>query len=189
MTAVIYAISYQDTGSIVSYCQLAQRDLSPAGAVQVLLDELVADGELKLSQILPSKPPTKITKTNLRVDEVDVEAAKLADFVRAPYKFVLDLSDDKAKPGDGKKKTLGTPTSPISYELLAAQDVFRVTFTLDVAANTKFFAIIDGNELPVTVNVPTKTVEFPFNTSANTMHQVFFASRGVKPFFGLKKAT
>lgn len=190
MAAKFYALSFEDTGSIVSYCQLQQRDLSKTGAVAALLDELVGD-ELVLSLSLPGVPPIRIKKTQLALDEVDVADSILPAFRRRPQDFVLDLTDASAKPGDGKLKSLlESPIIPTSHVVQIAGKLV-VTFQGAAPQATRFYAIVDGQpRSPFDVPTPAQpTIEINIPTStATTFHTVFLAGRGVQPFFGFLKA-
>jgi hypothetical protein len=191
MAAKFYALSYEETGSIVSYCQLQRRDLSKTGAVAALLDELVGD-ELVLSLSLSGGvPPIKIKKTQLALDEVDVADSVLPAFRRRPQDFVLDLTDASAKPGDGKLKSiLETPIIPTTYVVQTGGKLV-VTFQGAAPQATRFYAIVDGQaRSPYDVPTPAQpTIEITIPTStANSFHTVLLAGRGVQPFFGFLKA-
>src|SRR5262245_11070913 len=138
-----YAISYRDTGAILSYCQLKNRDLSVKGAVDALLGELVGEN-LSVSLSKPAGPPIKIPTGRLHLDEVEADTATLEKFVRAPHDFVLDLSDPAATPGDGKKKTIIPPTLGADLDLnsgaLATDpNTFIVKVAPDFPSGTQLF--------------------------------------------------
>ena len=195
MPAAIYAISYQVTGAILSYCQLKQRDLSPKGTVEALREELVGDN-LFISLRKPGGSPLKIQRDHLRVDEVDIASTDFDTFIRAPSKFVLDLSDAGTTPGDGKKKRAIMPLAPGPTLTLNSEqvtpaidkDTFVVSRPADFPSETELFVIIDGQEQSIKVAQPTNTVRFAFDSTKDVLYSVLFASRGVTPFFGLKKA-
>ena len=189
MAVAIYAISYEDTGVILSYCQLTQRDLSAKGAAQALLDQLVPD-KLTVSLSTVGGPAIEIDPSHLHVDEVEI-TGDFEAFKRAPYSFMVDLTDPAKKPGDGQKKNAVILTAPYGTPTLThgSPGSLQVTFAMPVAADTRLFAIIDGHEIPATVTVPTPIINFSFSSAVNTVHSVVFGTRGVQPFVGLMKAT
>lgn len=204
MPAAIYAISYQDTGAILSYCQLEQRDLSAKGAANLLREEILGEN-LVLTLAQPGGAPIQIAREHLRVDEVDIKLPttptpmKLEDFLRAPYRFVLDLSDDGTKPGDGTKKTAIFPPPAAQTLALYSQAVtnppdpadkgtFVVHRPADFPSNTEMFVVIDGQEQSIKVGQPKPDVRFAFDSTQNQVYSVLFASRNLTPFFGLMKA-
>ena len=208
MPAAFYALSFEDTGLIVGYCQLGKRDLTKAGAASALLDQLVGE-KLVLSLGLKVPPPNPgandvpsltLLKTQLRVDEVKVPDANADDFTKQPWTYLLDLSDPTAKPGDGTVKQLQLdPTKvitapgtllghPHSGPPTGDHDLFRVVMSNGVQSNTTFYAILDGQLASQTVQVPvqnSKNIDFPFVSEQGSYHTVLFASRGVKPIFGV----
>lgn len=188
---LFYVLSYEDTGCIVSYCQLDKRDLSKPGAVTALLDQLVRDTleinlSLKSSALTGPVPKITINKTQLELDPVDVPDGLLTKFLTEPQTFLLDLSDPSAKPGDGKiKKFVESPIVPNSYTFPTAT-TFQVAFQGTAPQATRFYAIIDGQpQSPFDVPQPAPAnVTFNPGTLLKGLHSVMFMGRGVQPFFG-----
>jgi len=205
MPRAFYAVSYEQTGLVLSYCELAKQDLSKAGAVAALLDQIVGDNlVLSFSFLLSAVSPDaiKIKKSQLNLDEVKVDDSSVADFTTTPYKFMLDLSDASAKAGDGTMKKLLDPAqmqlaTPILFSgnppnATDPKTTLSVQFSNDALATTKHYAIIDGQAQHTNVVGPPPANPINFSSSVslpkNSWHTVVYASRGYQPFFGLLQA-
>jgi hypothetical protein len=176
MPSALYAISYGQTGLVLSFCELAKQDLSKAGAVKGLLDQIVGT-QLQLQFLLPPlpSPPDRINidKAQLSLDEVNIAPADIpnvTDFMTACLTklqtpppppppplpvplldlLMLDLSDPTAKAGDGTVKKLIDPTQLKTATLDVQAGVgLQVTVpAAQFAGGTRLIAIIDGTPQP-----------------------------------------
>ncbi|HSN27621.1 MAG TPA: hypothetical protein VLT45_15120 [Kofleriaceae bacterium] len=203
MTA-FYALSFEDTGMIVGFCQLGKRDLTKPGAVAALLDQLVGD-TLEVQLGVKAHAPhavnvSKLTlqKTQLSLDEVKVPDKRVGDFTTQPWSYLLDLTDPNAKPGDGTtKQLLLDPTKIVTPAVNLYGDASAVVKnTLRVSMpkmptghgdTVTFYAIINGTADTRSLGVPfPSSADIDFGipaTTAGTFHTVLFASRGVTPTF------
>lgn len=208
MPRAFYAISYQQTGLVLSYCELAKQDLSKSGAVAALLDEIVGD-ELELSFSFKanamSADPIKIPKAQLNLDEVNISPKDIPTvdaFTSAPHTFMLDLTGATATAGDGTVKKLLDPSIPssmfvasptLSSKNATPPNTVHVKFQTAPPDNTLLYAIVDGHALSLKISVSTTTVEYDFpslpsDVAPGSWHTVVFASRGYTPCFDLLQA-
>ncbi len=194
MPAIIYALSYKDTGSILSYCMLEKQKLVDKPAVAALLDRLVGDN-LLLSLKTSGGDGFKIPKADLVVDELTItDPVERDKFVRAPYNYVLDASDP-TKLGDGSPKTLGTALAVDSYKLSSTttpKPSFLVTLSNPLISTVQGYVLVEGVP-PVAGNAtsPQSAIKFSLpvgSLTAGQLYAVIFAGRGVAPFFGFQKA-
>lgn len=177
MPVATYAISYKDTGSILSFCVLAKQQLTDAASVAALLDRLV-DDKLVISLRIGATG-FSFSKTDLAVDEITINQTTQSDFSQDPFKYGLVLPDPSSKPGDGKVKTIKEG----GFRSLTLHTDGKLT--LDLGANlgptTNVYAALEGHA-PIThqLTAPAPGVTFDFATTIAGAKAVLFLGQGLK---------
>jgi hypothetical protein len=192
MPVAIYAISYQDSGAILSFVALEKQSVIDKPSAQALHDRLVGTG-LVVSLQTPASQPFKIPASQLFVDEVqNVEQVDLAD---NPFIYVLaPPANPSATPGDGTPKQV-TKIANANVDLTLAHASSKLTAAPHNPSGTKIqmYAILAGHDVASgSQQLPATTAEFDFGGGAITQNAAFpviFVGQGLSTFVGLLKAT
>lgn len=179
MPVSTYAISHKDTGSILSYCILADQKVTDAAAATALRDRLVGD-TLVISFRTTSTGGFSFLKSDLAVDAITVDKNTQGDFYKNPFAYVLSLSS--SKPGDGQIKTIG-PGAPVTTIQLHTSGKLEVTLPTGLGPTTNLVAVLEGHPpAPIQLNAPNNSVEIPLgpaSLSATQAYAYIFLGQGL----------
>ncbi|MGE5186601.1 MAG: hypothetical protein ACM31C_31310 [Acidobacteriota bacterium] len=192
MPSALYTLSYQDTGSILSFCVLEKQTLADAAAVKAFRDQLVGNTFLIRLSTSPTSPGIQIQATDLALDEIDIEPQLIPAFVRDPNAKVLDLPDSNAiKPGDGKPKQLKAAEELHTFTLDHTTQTLIVQATSIRSVKTPLYSFVDGAGPAIaSIAVSTKDASLPLPVPVqhNHTYPIAFFGRGLKTFIGVKRA-
>jgi hypothetical protein len=195
MPTTFYALSYKDTGSILSYCMLEKQTFIDQSAVDALRDAIVGDN-LVISLSMPGGNPIKIPKSEVSLDEVKVEQQDLTTFTRQPYTYVLAIPNDgSTKPGDGKLKHIMIPDDVvIALSEQPSGQPSRLTVSIapsNSPENRPLFALLPGQS-PGTGMLATSqqssAASLIAKVTKDTVYPVIFIGHNLRTKVGLLKA-
>lgn len=192
MPVATYALSYKDTGSILSFCTMEKQKVVDQASANALRDQLVGTS-LVIAVRTRSDGPFTIPAADLVVDEIQI--ADPLQLARDPYSFVISVpSGGTATFGDGTPKPVTQIINPnVTLTLSAANSSLKVVPSSIPGTKTNVYGILAGQGLSTaSIQFPQLFTTLTFSGAAltlNTAYPLLFVGQGFSTTVGLFPAT